>query len=162
MKDMAAKRVMVEINLTSNDVILGIKGVEHHPFSLYRKIGVPRRAVRPTTRSISFIDLTHEDARAVESDDLSYADLKQIVFPTSRLSSPPGASLWASQDYARLASARESDAAAEKPSSACAGLPQRKREGGAEMETGEALPRLRSRDFDLRVTRKSGPAECGA
>ena len=31
----------------------------------------------------------------------------------------PGASLWASQDYARLASACESDAAAEKPSSAC-------------------------------------------
>ena len=39
MKDMAAKRVMVEINLTSNDVILGIEG-KHHPFSLYRKFGV--------------------------------------------------------------------------------------------------------------------------
>jgi adenosine deaminase len=40
MKDLAAKRVMVEINLISNDMILGIKGKDH-PFSLYHKFGVP-------------------------------------------------------------------------------------------------------------------------
>jgi adenosine deaminase len=33
LKEMAAKRVMVEINLTSNDGILGIKGAEH-PLSI--------------------------------------------------------------------------------------------------------------------------------
>ena len=117
MKDMAAKRVMVEINLTSNDVILGIKG-EHHPFSLYRRFGVPV-ALSTDDEGISRIDLTHEYLRAVESYDLSYADLKHIVRNSLEYSFLPGASLWASQDYARLASACESDAAAEKPSSAC-------------------------------------------
>src|SRR5439155_14211814 len=34
LKDMAAKHVMVEINLTSNDMILGITGKDH-PFALY-------------------------------------------------------------------------------------------------------------------------------
>jgi adenosine deaminase len=117
MKDMAAKRVMVEINLTSNDVILGIEG-KHHPFSLYRRFGVPV-ALSTDDERISRIDLTHEYVRAVESYDLSYADLKHIVRNSLEYSFLPGASLWASQDYARLASACESDAAAEKPSSAC-------------------------------------------
>ena len=65
MKDMAAKRVMVEINLTSNDVILGIKG-KHHPFSFYRKFGVPV-ALSTDDPGIERIDLTHEYVRAVES-----------------------------------------------------------------------------------------------
>src|SRR5690242_16017021 len=36
LKEMAAKHVLVEINLTSNDVILGIAGKDH-PFPMYRK-----------------------------------------------------------------------------------------------------------------------------
>src|ERR1700685_1033426 len=40
LKEMAANHVMVEINLTSNDVILGIAGYEH-PFRIYRKYKVP-------------------------------------------------------------------------------------------------------------------------
>jgi adenosine deaminase len=117
MKDMAAKRVMVEINLTSNDVILGIKGKDH-PFSLYRKLGVPV-ALSTDDEGVSRIDLTHEYARAVETYELSYADLKQLVRNSLEYSFLPGPSLWASQDYARLAGACESDAGAEKPSSAC-------------------------------------------
>src|SRR5271168_5500314 len=35
LQELAAKHIMVEINLTSNDVILGIKGKDH-PLSLYR------------------------------------------------------------------------------------------------------------------------------
>ncbi len=46
MKDMAAKGVLVETNLTSNAVILGVEG-KSHPFSLYRKI---RRAGRALDR----------------------------------------------------------------------------------------------------------------
>ena len=34
MKEMADRHVMVEVNLTSNDVILNVKGNEH-PFMLY-------------------------------------------------------------------------------------------------------------------------------
>ena len=35
MKEMAKNHVMVEISLTSNDVILGVSGKDH-PFPLYR------------------------------------------------------------------------------------------------------------------------------
>jgi len=71
MKDMAAKRVMVEINLTSNDMILGIKGKDH-PFSLYHKFRVPV-ALSTDDEGVSRINLTSEYVRAVESYDLSYA-----------------------------------------------------------------------------------------
>jgi adenosine deaminase len=117
MKDMASKRVMVEINLTSNDVILGVEG-KHHPFSLYRKFGVPV-ALATDDEGISRIDLTHEYVRAVETYGLSYADLKHMVRNSLEYSFLPGASLWTSSDYARLASACESDASAEKPSATC-------------------------------------------
>jgi adenosine deaminase len=117
LKEMAAKRVMVEINLTSNDVILGVEG-KHHPFSLYRRYGVPV-ALSTDDEGISRIDLTHEYVRAVETYDLSYADLKHLVRNSLEYSFLPGASLWASPDYDRLASACEGDAGADKPSSAC-------------------------------------------
>ncbi len=44
LKELAAKHIMIEINLTSNDGILGIKGADH-PLPLYRKAGVPRSPV---------------------------------------------------------------------------------------------------------------------
>ena len=40
LKEMAAKRVMVEIALSSNDEILGVRG-KTHPFPIYREHGVP-------------------------------------------------------------------------------------------------------------------------
>jgi adenosine deaminase len=117
LKDMAAKRVLVEIALTTNDLILGVEG-KHHPFSLYRKFGVPV-ALATDDEGISRIDLTHEYVRAVETYGLSYADLKHMVRNSLEYSFLPGASLWASPDYDRLASTCEGDAGADKPSSAC-------------------------------------------
>ncbi|MFZ0643917.1 MAG: hypothetical protein WAM25_12195, partial [Candidatus Acidiferrales bacterium] len=77
LKEMAAKHVMVETNLTSNDVILGVSG-NSHPFPIYRKFGVPV-ALSTDDEGVSRIDLTHEYVRAVETYALSYADLKQMV-----------------------------------------------------------------------------------
>src|SRR5438445_4071056 len=77
MKEMAANHVMVEISLTSNDVILGVSGKDH-PFPLYRVFGVPV-ALSSDDEGVSRIDLTHEYVRAVQSYDLHYADLKQMV-----------------------------------------------------------------------------------
>jgi adenosine deaminase len=76
-------------------------------------------ALSTDDEGISRIDLTHEYVRAVESYDLSYADLKHLVRNSLEYSFLPGASFWASQDYARLASACESDAGAEQPSATC-------------------------------------------
>ena len=77
LKEMAAKHVMVEINLTSNDVILGISG-KNHPFPIYRQFGVPV-ALSTDDEGVSRIDLTHEYVRAVQTYNLSYQDLKQMV-----------------------------------------------------------------------------------
>ena len=110
----------MEINLTSNAVILGITGKEH-PFSTYRKFGVPV-ALSTDDEGVSRIDLTHEYVRAVETYDLTYADLKQMVRNSLEYSFLSGASLWDDQGtYARVASDCRSDVrGADKPSAPCA------------------------------------------
>src|SRR5215510_881229 len=120
LKDMAAKHVMVEINLTSNDVILGISGKEH-PFSVYRQFHVPM-AFSTDDEGVSRIDLTHEYVRAVQTYDLKYAELKQLVRTGIEHSFLPGASLWREPDvFTVTASECAGDApAADKMSSGCA------------------------------------------
>jgi adenosine deaminase len=92
LKEMAAKHVMVEINLTSNDVILNIKGNDH-PFMLYRKYGVPV-ALSTDDEGVSRIDLTHEYVRAAETYPLSYLDLKAMARTSLEHAFLPGKSLW--------------------------------------------------------------------
>jgi adenosine deaminase len=96
MKEMAAKHVMVEINLSSNDLILGVSGKDH-PFPMYRMFHVPV-ALSTDDEGVSRIDLTHEYVRAVESYDLKYADLKQMARTGIEHSFLPGASLWTAPD----------------------------------------------------------------
>jgi adenosine deaminase len=95
-KEMAAKHVMVEINLTSNDVILGVSG-KNHPLPLYRQFNVPV-ALSTDDEGVSRIDLTNEYVRAVQTYDLSYADLKKMARTGLEHAFLPGASLWAKPD----------------------------------------------------------------
>jgi adenosine deaminase len=96
LKEMAAKHVMVEINLTSNDVILGLAG-KNHPLPIYRRFGVPV-ALSTDDEGVSRIDLTHEYVRAVETYGLTYPDLKQMVRASLEHSFLAGASLWRDRD----------------------------------------------------------------
>jgi len=96
LKEMVEKHVMVEINLTSNDLILGIAG-KQDPLPIYRKYRVPV-ALSTDDEGVSRIDLTHEYVRAVETYELSYADLKQMVRTSIEHSFLPGASLWRAED----------------------------------------------------------------
>ena len=119
LKELAAKHVMVEINLTSNDGILGIKGA-NHPLPFYRRAGVPV-ALSTDDEGVSRIDLTHEYVRAAEEYSLSYADLKQMARTGMEHDFLPGKSLWAAQDVfaAPVSACRGQAPGAEKPSSAC-------------------------------------------
>jgi adenosine deaminase len=72
--EMRDRQVLVEINLTSNDVILGISGPAH-PLPLYRRSGVPF-ALSTDDAGVSRIDLTHEYQRAAADFGLGYGDLK--------------------------------------------------------------------------------------
>jgi adenosine deaminase len=120
LREMAANHVMVEINLTSNDVILGIAGYEH-PFRIYRKYKVPV-ALSTDDEGVSRIDLTHEYERAVLTFALSYADVKQLVRTSLEHSFLPGASLWQSPDRfdRRVAVCAQDDWASVPASSPCA------------------------------------------
>jgi adenosine deaminase len=120
MKEMAAKHVMVEISLTSNDVILGVSGKDH-PFPLYRMFGVPV-ALSSDDEGVSRIDLTHEYVRAVQTYDLHYADLKRMVRTSMEHSFLRGASLWSAPDeFNHVVSVCSQDPlGAEKFSSRCA------------------------------------------
>lgn len=119
MKEMARNHVMVEISLTSNDLILGVSGKEH-PFPLYRQFGVPV-ALATDDEGVSRIDLTQEYVRAVQTYNLSYVDLKQIVRTGLEHIFLPGESLWRAPDnFMQAVSACAKDSlGSEKPSSAC-------------------------------------------
>jgi adenosine deaminase len=120
LKEMAGNHVMVEISLTSNDVILGVSGKDH-PFPLYRQFGVPV-ALATDDEGVSRIDLTHEYVRAVQTYGLAYRDLKQMVRTGLEHSFLPGESLWRAPDvFTAAASACSKDSLGSgKPSSACA------------------------------------------
>lgn len=120
LKELAAKHVMVEINLTSNDVILGVSGKDH-PFPIYRKFHVPV-ALSTDDEGVSRINMTHEYARAAETYALSYAELKQLVRTGLEHNFLPGESLWREPDaLTRAVAACAPDApGAAKPSAACA------------------------------------------
>jgi len=124
LKEMAAKHVMVEISLTSNDVILGVSGKEH-PFLMYKTFGVPM-ALATDDEGVSRIDLTHEYVRAVQNYDLHYAELKRMVRTSIEHSFLPGDSLWEQtgpwETYTRARAACRTQLGAEKASGACASL----------------------------------------
>ena len=93
LQEMAERKVLVEICLTSNDEILGVKG-DDHPFPIYRRYKVPV-ALATDDEGVSSSDLTHEYLRAFTSYDLTYNDLKEMARQSLEHSFLPGASLWA-------------------------------------------------------------------
>lgn len=120
LKEMAAKHVMVEINLTSNDVILGVSGKDH-PLPIYRQFGVPV-ALSTDDEGVSRIDLTHEYVRATETYALHYLDLKRMARTSLEHSFLPGDSLWSAPDNFThaVAPCSRDKLGADGPSAACA------------------------------------------
>ncbi len=119
LKEMARKHVMVEINLSSNEGILGIKGADH-PFPLYRAAHVPV-ALSTDDEGVSRIDITHEYVRAALDYHMGYADLKQLARNGMEHSFLPGESLWARPDEFTVAAGacKVESVGAERPPDAC-------------------------------------------
>ena len=92
-KEMAARNVLVEINLTSNDQILGVSG-DDHPLHAYMKYGVPT-AISSDDEGVARSDMTHEYLHAVQGFHLSYAELKRMTRQSLEHAFIPGESLWA-------------------------------------------------------------------
>jgi adenosine deaminase len=74
---MRQRPVAVEINLTSNDQILGVRGAQH-PFPAYIAAGVPV-VLSTDDAAVERIDLTNEYVRAARDYRLGYGALRSIA-----------------------------------------------------------------------------------
>jgi len=97
LKELAQKHVMVEINLSSNEAILGVSGKDH-PFEAYLNANVPI-ALSTDDEGVSRIDLTHEFVEATLTYNLTYFNLVRLARVSMEHSFLPGASLWPYADY---------------------------------------------------------------
>jgi hypothetical protein len=100
LKELRDRHILIEINLTSNDGILGVKGDEH-PLPLYRKHGVPV-ALSTDDEGVNRSQMTEEYQRAVLTYNLSYSDLKEMVRNSIEYSFAPGESFWRDRKYGNV------------------------------------------------------------
>jgi hypothetical protein len=77
LREMAAKKVLVEVALSSADLILGVKG-NTHPLRMYLQYGVPV-ALSTDDPGVSRSSHTHEWVKAVEEQGLDYRTIKRMV-----------------------------------------------------------------------------------
>ena len=122
LKEMAERHIMVEVNLTSNDIILGVS-LNRHSLPEYRAAHVPT-ALSTDDEGVSRIDLTHEYARAAIDFHLGYLDLKSMARTSIEHAFLPGHSLWAARDSftQRTAACAAGPLGADNPNPKCLDL----------------------------------------
>jgi hypothetical protein len=124
MAKMKERGVLVEICLTSNDVILNVKGADH-PLPDYLKAGVPV-TLASDDEGVARIDLSNEYLRAARDYGLTYPDLKQLARNSLEYSFLSGESLWQSNAPYKLAPACAADGPGTRsPSQGCGDLLKR-------------------------------------
>jgi adenosine deaminase len=77
LRELASKRILIEVALSSNDLILGIRG-KAHPLTTYLKYGVPV-AIATDDPGVARSSHTLEFVKAVEEQDLDYPTIKRMV-----------------------------------------------------------------------------------
>jgi len=153
LREMAQSDILVEICLTSNDVILGVKG-EAHPLAVYRRYGVPV-ALATDDEGVSRTDLTREYFRAVETYHLSYVDLKGMARQSLEHSFLSGSSLWRNARQFRAVAACEADRShARHPSPACQAFLNANERARTQWELEEDLT-----EFEAKLSAAAVPAK---
>jgi adenosine deaminase len=118
MHEMAAHNVMVEICLTSNDLVLGVRG-QQHPLREYLRANVPV-ALATDQEGVARSDMTHEYLKGAVEQELSYLQLKKMARTSLEHAFINGASLWRDGNSFTLApQCAGKKLGVEKPSSAC-------------------------------------------
>ena len=92
LKEMARLNVMVEICLSSNDLILGVSG-SRHPLATYLEYGVPV-ALATDDEGVSRSELSLEFLKAAEEQGLGYLQLKTMARNSLQFAFIAGESLW--------------------------------------------------------------------
>jgi hypothetical protein len=93
LRQLVRRNVLVEICLTSNDVILGVRGAEH-PLKTYLQYGVPV-ALATDDEGVSRSEISREYLKAAQEQELGYAQLKTMARHSLEYSFINGKSLWA-------------------------------------------------------------------
>jgi len=119
-REMAAKGILVEVNLISNSVILEVKP-EDHPYAWLRKMGVPV-SLSTDDAGISRSELSGDYVMAVRNG-ATYADLKTAARNGIAFSFLAGEGLWADPNiYRKPAAACAGQIGEDEPRGACAEL----------------------------------------
>ncbi len=84
LKEMRERDIPVEVNLSSNEFILGIKG-EAHPVTLYRKYGVPF-VISTDDAGVSRNNLSGEYVLFASRYKTDYAEIKKLSYNSLRYS----------------------------------------------------------------------------
>jgi adenosine deaminase/adenosine deaminase CECR1 len=92
LRELARRNVMIEICLTSNEVILGVKGKDH-PLWTYIQYGVPV-ALATDDEGVARSEISREFLKAAQEQELGYIQLKKMARTSLQFSFIPGASLW--------------------------------------------------------------------
>jgi adenosine deaminase/adenosine deaminase CECR1 len=92
LKEMARRDVMVEICLSSNDLILGVSGPEH-PLATYMQYGVPV-ALATDDEGVSRSEISREFLKAAQDQGLGYLQLKTMARNSLQYAFISGGSLW--------------------------------------------------------------------
>jgi adenosine deaminase len=92
LKEMARRNVMVEICLSSNDLILGITGARH-PLATYLEYGVPV-ALATDDEGVGRSEISVEFLKAAEEQGLGYIQLKSMARNSLQYAFIAGESLW--------------------------------------------------------------------
>lgn len=98
---MARDHIPVEVNLTSNAVILRVEGADH-PLALYRRAGVPV-LLSTDDQGILRTDMTNEYVVAARQQGLHYTDLKQMARASLEYAFVAGRSLWEARQPGQFA-----------------------------------------------------------
>jgi len=93
LKELARRNVMIEICLTSNETILGIRK-EHHPLTIYLEYGVPV-ALATDDEGVARSEISREYLKAAEEHGLGYIQLKTMARTSLQHAFLQGGSLWA-------------------------------------------------------------------
>jgi hypothetical protein len=118
LREMARRNILVEICLTSNDVILGVRG-KYHPLATYIEYGVPV-ALATDDEGVARSEITMEFMKAAEDQQLSYIQLKTMARNSLQYAFISGSSLWSdSKKLVKVPQCASDNPSRREPSQSC-------------------------------------------
>lgn len=114
---MRQKNIPVEVNLTSNHLLLGVPYKEH-PIQLFMKLENPF-VLATDDPGILRTNLTNEYFIATTQYHMNYAELVKLARNSLEYAFLPGKSLWSSPDYSKYVPSCNGMEARDKPNMVC-------------------------------------------